>query len=177
MISSFASPCNLIVEDLGDKLRIRVNLVTANTVSPNTTKLSITAYYNDDGTVDQEFVSQTAMKEFVLNNQNHNDVTFYATYKPKYRPANITLMVMESLVDGSENELGQSTVTAICYPDAPDVTVVSSGVSKVDDADSHKVKTSGIQLRIGLNKDGGFPLKSVNFFVNKKDNSKIFIRI
>ena len=171
MISSFASPCNLIVEDLGDKLRIRVNLASANKVSPNTTKLSITAYYNDDGTVDQEFVSQTAMKEFVLNNPNHNDVTFYATYKPKYRPANITLMVMESLVDGSENELGQSTITAICYPDAPDVTVVSSGVSKVDDADSHKVKTSGVKLRIGLNKDGGFPLKSVNFFVNKKDNS------
>jgi hypothetical protein len=171
MISSFASPCNLIVEDLGDKLRIRVNLATANTVSPNTTKLSITAYYNDDGTVDQEFVSQTAMKDFILNNPNKNDVAFYATYKPKYRPANITLMVMESLVDGSENELGQSTVTAICYPDAPDVTVVSSGVSKVDDADSHKVKTSGIRLRIGLNKDGGFPLKSVNFFVNKKDNS------
>jgi len=169
MISSFASPCNLIVEDLGDKLCIHVNLASANNVSPNTTKLSITAYYNDDGTVDQEFVSQTAMKEFVLNNPN--DVRFSATYKPKYRPANITLLVMESLVDGSEKELGQATVTAICYPDAPVVTVVSSGVSKVDDAESHKVKTSGVQLRVGFNKDGGFPLKSVNFFVNKKDNS------
>jgi len=77
MISSFASPCNLIVEDLGDKLCIHVNLASANNVSPNTTKLSITAYYNDDGTVDQEFVSQTAMKEFVLNNPN--DVKFSAT--------------------------------------------------------------------------------------------------
>ena len=151
MTSSFAHPSNLHVEDLGDKLCITVNLAKVNQVSSDTTKLSITAYYNDDCTVDQEFVSHSTMKDALANSQSQNESKFVMFYKPKCRPANITLMVMESLVDGSEIELGQATVHAICYPDAPDVTVVSSGVSKVDDADSHKVKTSGVKLRIGLN--------------------------
>jgi len=169
MISSFAHPSNLIVEDTGDKLTIYLNLANAGQVSSNTTKLSFTAYYNDDGTVDQEFVSQTAIKDYVFNNQN--ECRFITSYRPKCRPANITLMVLESLVDGSENELGQCTVTAICYPDAPTVSIESNGFSKVDDVESHKVKTSGIKLRVAFKKDGGFPLKSVNFFVNKKDDS------
>ena len=169
MNSSFAHPSNLHVEDLGDKLCIAVNLAKVNQLSPSTTKLSVTAYYNDDCTVDQEFVSQTAIKDVVENNPN--DLKFVTFYKPKYRPANITLMVMESLVDGSEIELGQATVHAICYPDAPVLSIVSNGVSKLDDAESHKVKTSGVKLRVNLNKDGGFQFKSVHFFVNKKDNS------
>jgi hypothetical protein len=78
---------------------------------------------------------------------------------------------MESLVDGSEIELGQATVHAICYPDAPVLSIVSDGVSKLDDVDSHKVKTSGVKLRVNFNNDGGFQFRSVHFFVNKKDNS------
>ena len=167
MTSSFAHPSNLHVEDLGDKICITVNLAKVNHVSSSTTKLSITAYYNDDCTVDQEFVSQVAMRDAV----GPNDAKFVTFYKPKCRPANITLMVMESLIDGSEVELGQATVHAICYPDAPVLSVVSSGVSKLDDAESHKVKTSGVKLRVNLNKDGGFQFRSVHFFVNKKDNS------
>jgi hypothetical protein len=170
MTSSFAHPSNLHVEDLGDKLCIAVNLAKVNRVSSDTTKLSITAYYNDDCTVDQEFVSQAAIKDAVASNPI-NDVKFVTFYKPKCRPANITLMVMESLVDGSEIELGQATVHAICYPDAPVLSIVSNGVSKLDDVDSHKVKTSGVKLRVNLSNDGGFHFRSVNFFVNKKDNS------
>lgn len=166
-MSSFAHPSNLHVEDLGDKLCVTVNLAKVNHVSSSTTKVSITAYYNDDCTVDQEFVSQAAIKDAV----GHNDLKFVTFYKPKCRPANITLMVMESLVDGSEIELGQATVHAICYPEAPVLSVVSTGVSKLDDAESHKVKTSGVKLRVNLNKDGGFQFKYVHFFVNKKDNS------
>lgn len=166
-MSSFAHPSNLHVEDLGDKLCVTVNLAKVNHVSSSTTKMSITAYYNDDCTVDQEFVSQATIKDAV----GPNDVKFVTFYKPKYRPANITLMVMESLVDGSEIELGQATVHAICYPDAPVLSVVSTGVSKLDDAEPHKVKTSGVKLRVNLNKDGGFQFKYVHFFVNKKDNS------
>ena len=169
MTSSFAYPSNLHVEDLGDKLSIAVNLAKVNYVSSRTTKLSITAYYNDDGTVEQEFVSQTAIKEAVESSPNN--AKFVTFYKPKCRPANITLMVMESLVDGSEIELGQATIHAICYPDAPVLSIVSHGVSKLDDADSRKVKTSGVKLRVNLNKDGGFQFRSVHFFVNKKDNS------
>jgi hypothetical protein len=168
MTSSFAHPSNLRVEDLGDKLCISVNLANANRVSPDTTKVSITAYYNDDCTVEQEFVSQLAIKDAV----GPNGSTFVAFYKPKCRPANITLMVMESLADGSEIELGQATVHAICYPDAPALSVISSGVSTLDEREPHKVKTSGVKLRVTLNKDGGFAFKSVHFFVNKKDNSK-----
>lgn len=168
-MSSFAHPSNLHVEDLGDKLCVTVNLAKVNHVSSSTTKMSITAYYNDDCTVDQEFVSQAAIKDAVDNHPN--DVKFVTFYKPKCRPANITLMVMESLVDGSEIELGQATVHAICYPDAPVLSVVSTGVSKLDDAEPHKVKTSGVKLRVNLNKDGGFQFKCVHFFVNKKDNS------
>ena len=168
-MSSFAHPSNLHVEDLGDKLCVTVNLAKVNHVSSSTTKMSITAYYNDDCTVDQEFVSQAAIKDAVENRPN--DVKFVTFYKPKCRPANITLMVMESLVDGSEIELGQATVHAICYPDAPVLSVVSTGVSKLDDAEPHKVKTSGVKLRVNLNKDGGFQFKCVHFFVNKKDNS------
>jgi hypothetical protein len=167
MTSSFAHPSNLHVEDLGDKLCIAVNLAKVNRVSSDTTKLSITAYYNDDCTVDQEFVSQAAIKDAIAN----NDTKFVTFYKPKCRPANITLMVMESLVDGSEVELGQATIHAICYPDAPVLSIVSAGVSKLDDVDSHKVKTSGVKLRVNLSNDGGFQFRSVNFFVNKKDNS------
>ena len=170
MTSSFARPSNLHVEDLGDKLCIAVNLAKVNRISPDTTKLSITAYYNDDCTVDQEFVSQAVIKDTVANNPN-NESKFVAFYKPKCRPANITLMVMESLIDGTEIELGQATVHAICYPDAPVLSIVSHGVSKLDDVDSHKVKTSGVKLRVNLSKDGGFQFRSVNFFVNKKDNS------
>ena len=139
MTSSFAHPSNLHVEDLGDKLCISVHLAKPNCVSSDTTKLSIIAYYNDDCTVEQEFVSQTTIKDAVANNPE--DVKFVTFYRPKCRPANITLMVTESLVDGSEVELGQSTVHAICYPDAPVLSIVSSGVSKLDNADSHKVKT------------------------------------
>ena len=168
-MSSFAHPSNLHVEDLGDKLCVTVNLAKVNHVSSSTTKMSITAYYNDDCTVDQEFVSQAAIKDAVENHPN--DVKFVTFYKPKCRPANITLMVMESLVDGSEIELGQATVHAICYPEAPVLSVVSTGVSKLDDAEPHKVKTSGVKLRVNLNKDGGFQFKYVHFFVNKKDNS------
>lgn len=167
MISSFAQPSNLHVEDLGDKLCIAVNLAKVNRVSSDTTKLSITAYYNDDCTVEQEFVSHATIKDAVAN----NDVKFVTFYKPKCRPANITLLVMESLADGSEIELGQATVHAICYPDAPVLSIVSNGVSKLDDVDSHKVKTSGVKLRVNLSSDGGFHFRSVNFFVNKKDNS------
>lgn len=167
MTSSFAHPSNLHVDDLGDKLCIAVNLAKVNRVSSDTTKLSITAYYNDDCTVDQEFVSQTTIKDAVAN----NDTKFVTFYKPKCRPANITLMVTESLVDGSEVELGQATVHAICYPDAPVLSIVSDGVSKLDDVDSHKVKTSGVKLRVNLSNNGGFNFRSVNFFVNKKDNS------
>ena len=167
MTSSFAHPSNLHVEDLGDKFCISVNLAKVNCVSSDTTKLSITAYYNDDCTVDQEFVSQAAIKDTIAN----NDTKFVTFYKPKCRPANITLMVMESLVDGSEVELGQATIHAICYPDAPVLSIVSAGVSKLDDVDSHKVKTSGVKLRVNLSNDGGFQFRSVNFFVNKKDNS------
>jgi hypothetical protein len=167
MTSSFAHPSNLHVEDLGDKFCISVNLAKVNCVSSDTTKLSITAYYNDDCTVDQEFVSQAAIKDTIAN----NDVKFVTFYKPKCRPANITLMVMESLVDGSEVELGQATIHAICYPDAPVLSIVSAGVSKLDDVDPHKVKTSGVKLRVNLSNDGGFQFRSVNFFVNKKDNS------
>ena len=170
MTSSFAHPSNLHVEDLGDKLCISIHLAKANCVSSDTTKLSITAYYNDDCTVDQEFVSQTAIKDAVANNPS--DVKFVTFYKPKCRPSNITLMVMESLVDGSDVELGQSTIHAICYPDAPVLSVVSSGVSKLDETETHKVKTSDVKLRINLGKDGGFAFKSVHFFVNKKDNSR-----
>ena len=170
MTSSFAHPSNLHVEDLGDKLCISVHLAKPNCVSSDTTKLSIIAYYNDDCTVEQEFVSQTTIKDAVANNPE--DVKFVTFYRPKCRPANITLMVTESLVDGSEVELGQSTVHAICYPDAPVLSIVSSGVSKLDNADSHKVKTSDVKLRVSLGKDGGFSFKSVNFFVNKKDNSR-----
>ena len=170
MTSSFARPSNLHVEDLGDKLCISVHLAKANYVSPDTTKLSITAYYNDDCTVEQEFVSQTTVKDVVANSSNESK--FVTFYKPKCRPANITLMVMESLVDGSEVELGQSTVHAICYPDAPVLSVVSVGVSKLDEAEPHKVKTSDVKLRVNLGKDGGFAFKSVHFFVNKKDNSR-----
>jgi hypothetical protein len=169
MTSSFAHPSNLHVEDLGDKLCIAINLAKVNRVSSDTTKLSITAYYNDD-TVDQEFVSHTTIKDAVENN-TANGAKFVTFYKPKYRPANITLMVMESLVDGSEIELGQATVHAICYPDAPVLSIVSNGVSKLDDVDSHKVKTSGVKLRVDLSSDGGFQFRSVHFFVNKKDNS------
>ena len=169
MTSSFARPSNLHVEDLGDKLCISVHLAKANCLSSDTTKLSITAYYNDDCTVEQEFVSQTTIKEAVVNSPN--DVKFITYYKPRCRPANITLMVMESLVDGSEVELGQYTVHAICYPDAPVLSVVSSGVSKLDEVESHKVKTSNVKLRVNLGKDGGFAFKSVHFLVNKKDNS------
>ena len=169
MTSSFARPSNLHVEDLGDKLCITVNLAKVNQVSSDTTKLSITAYYNDDCTVDQEFVSHSTMKDALANSQHESKLV--AFYKPKCRPANITLMVMESLVDGSEIELGQATVHAICYPDAPVLSVVSDGVSKLDDVDSHKVKTSGVKLRVNLSNDGGFQFKSVHFFVNKKDNS------
>lgn len=169
MTSSFARPSNLHVEDLGDKLCISVHLAKANCLSSDTTKLSITAYYNDDCTVEQEFVSQTTIKEAVANSPN--DSKFVTFYKPKCRPSNITLMVMESLVDGSEVELGQSTVHAICYPDAPVLSVVSSGVSKLDEADAHKVKTSDVKLRVNLGKDGGFAFKSVHFLVNRKDNS------
>jgi hypothetical protein len=168
MTSSFAHPSNLRVEDLGDKLCISVNLANANRVSPDTTKVSITAYYNDDCTVEQEFVSQVAIKDAV----GPNGSTFVTFYKPKCRPANITLMVMESLVDGSEIELGQATVHAICYPDAPALSIISSGVSKLDEREPHKVKTSGVKLRVNLSKDGGFAFKSVHFFVNKKDNSR-----
>ena len=168
-MSSFAHPSNLHVEDLGDKLCVTVNLAKVNHVSSSTTKMSITAYYNDDCTVDQEFVSQAAIKDAVENHPN--DVKFVTFYKPKCRPANITLMVMESLVDGSEIELGQATVHALCYPEAPVLSVVSTGVSKLDDAEPHKVKTSGVKLRVNLNKDGGFQFKYVHFFVNKKDNS------
>lgn len=170
MTSSFAHPSNLHVEDLGDKLCISVNLAKVNHVSLDTTKLSITAYYNDDCTVEQEFVSQTTIKDAVANSPN--DLKFVTFYKPRCRPANITLMVMESLVDGSEIELGQATVHAICYPDAPVLSIVSNGVSKVDEVESHKVKTSGVKLRVKLNKDGGFGFKAVHFFVNKKDNSR-----
>ena len=169
MTYSFAYPSNLHVEDLGDKLCIAVNLAKVNCVSSNTTKLSITAYYNDDCTVEQEFISQTVIKNFVANNPN--DLKFVTFYRPKHRPANITLMVMESLVDGSEVELGQATVHAICYPDAPVLSIVSNGVSKLDDVDSHKVKTSGVKLRVNLSKDGGFQFRSIHFFVNKKDDS------
>jgi hypothetical protein len=169
MTSSFAHPSNLHVEDLGDKLCITVNLAKVNQVSSDTTKLSITAYYNDDCTVDQEFVSHSTMKDALANSQNESKLV--AFYKPKCRPANITLMVMESLVDASEIELGQATVHAICYPEAPVLSVVSNGVSKLDDVDSHKVKTSGVKLRVNLSNDGGFQFKSVHFFVNKKDNS------
>ena len=169
MTSSFAHPSNLHVEDLGDKLCISVNLAKANYLSSDTTKLSITAYYNDDCTVEQEFVSQTTIKDAIANNPS--DIRFVTFYKPKYRPASITLMVMESLVNGSEVELGQSTVNAICYPDAPVLSVVSSGVSKIDKAEPHKVRTSDVKLRVNLGKDGGFAFKSVNFLVNKKDNS------
>lgn len=171
MTSSFAHPSNLHVEDLGDKLCITVNLAKVNQVSSDTTKLSITAYYNDDCTVDQEFVSHSTMKDALANSQSQNESKLVAFYKPKCRPANITLMVMESLVDGSEIELGQATVHAICYPEAPVLSVVSNGVSKLDDVDSHKVKTSGVKLRVNLSNDGGFQFKSVHFFVNKKDNS------
>ena len=170
MTSSFAHPSNLHVEDLGDKLCIAVNLAKVNRVSSDTTKLSITAYYNDDCTVDQEFVSQTTIKDAIANSPT-NDTKFVTFYKPKCRPANITLMVTESLVDGSEVELGQATVHAICYPDAPVLSIVSAGVSKLDDVDSHKVKTSGVKLRVNLSNNGGFNFRSVNFFVNKKDNS------
>jgi len=170
MTSSFAHPSNLHVDDLGDKLCIAVNLAKVNRVSSDTTKLSITAYYNDDCTVDQEFVSQTTIKDAVANSPA-NDTKFVTFYKPKCRPANITLMVTESLVDGSEVELGQATVHAICYPDAPVLSIVSDGVSKLDDVDSHKVKISGVKLRVGLSNNGGFNFRSVNFFVNKKDNS------
>ena len=170
MTSSFARPSNLHVEDLGDKLCIAVNLAKVNRVSSDTTKLSITAYYNDDCTVDQEFVSQTTIKDAIANSPT-NDTKFVTFYKPKCRPANITLMVTESLVDGSEVELGQATVHAICYPDAPVLSIVSAGVSKLDDVDSHKVKTSGVKLRVNLSNNGGFNFRSVNFFVNKKDNS------
>jgi hypothetical protein len=169
MTSSFAHPSNLHVEDLGDKLCITVNLAKVNHVSSDTTKLSVTAYYNDDCTVDQEFVSHSTMKDAVANGPN--ELKFVTLYKPKYRPANITLMVMESFVDGSEIELGQATVHAICYPDAPVLSIVSNGVSKLDNVDSHKVKTSGVKLRVNLSNDGGFQFKSVHFFVNKKDNS------
>ena len=169
MTYSFAYPSNLHVEDLGDKLCIAVNLAKVNCVSSDTTKLSITAYYNDDCTVEQEFISQTVIKNFVANNPN--DLKFVTFYRPKHRPANITLMVMESLVDGSEVELGQATVHAICYPDAPVLSIVSNGVSKLDDVDSHKVKTSGVKLRVNLSKDGGFQFRSIHFFVNKKDDS------
>ena len=169
MTSSFARPSNLHVEDLGDKLCISVHLAKENYLSSDTTKLSITAYYNDDCTVEQEFVSQPTIKETVANNPN--DKKFVTFYKPKIRPANITLMVLESLVDGSEVELGQSTVHAICYPDAPVLSIVSSGISKLDETESHKVKTSDVKLRVNLGKDGGFSFKSVHFFVNKKDNS------
>ena len=169
MTYSFAYPSNLHVEDLGDKLCIAVNLAKVNHVSSDTTKLSITAYYNDDCTVDQEFVSQTVIKNFVANNPN--DSKFVTFYTPKHRPANITLMVMESLADGSEVELGQAAVHAICYPDAPVLSIVSHGVSKLDDTDSRKVKTSGVKLRVNFNKDGGFQFRSVHFFVNKKDDS------
>lgn len=168
-MSSFAHPSNLHVEDLGDKLCVTVNLAKVNHVSSSTTKMSITAYYNDDCTVDQEFVSQAAIKDAVENRPN--DVKFVTFYKPKCRPANITLMVMESLVDGSEIELGQATVHAVCYPEAPVLSLVSAGVSKLDDAEPHKVKTSGVKLRVNLNKDGGFQFKYVHFFVNKKDNT------
>ena len=171
MTSSFAHPSNLHVEDLGDKLCITVNLAKVNQVSSDTTKLSITAYYNDDCTVDQEFVSHSTMKDALANSQSQNESKFVMFYKPKCRPANITLMVMESLVDGSEIELGQATVHAICYPEAPVLSVVSDGVSKLDDVDSHKVKTSGVKLRVNLSNDGGFRFRSVHFFVNKKDNS------
>ena len=171
MTSSFARPSNLHVEDLGDKLCITVNLAKVNQVSSDTTKLSITAYYNDDCTVDQEFVSHSTMKDALVNSQSQNESKLVTFYKPKCRPANITLMVMESLVDGSEIELGQATVHAICYPEAPVLSVVSNGVSKLDDVDSHKVKTSGVKLRVNLSNDGGFQFKSVHFFVNKKDNS------
>jgi hypothetical protein len=171
MTSSFAHPSNLHVEDLGDKLCITVNLAKVNQVSSDTTKLSITAYYNDDCTVDQEFVSHSTMKDALANSQSQNESKFVMFYKPKCRPANITLMVMESLVDGSEIELGQATVHAICYPEAPVLSVVSDGVSKLDDVDSHKVKTSGVKLRVNLSNDGGFQFRSVHFFVNKKDNS------
>ena len=171
MTSSFAHPSNLHVDDLGDKLCIAVNLAKVNHVSSDTTKLSITAYYNDDCTVDQEFVSQTTIKDAVANSPT-NDTKFVTFYKPKCRPANITLMVTESLVDGSEVELGQATVHAICYPDAPVLSIVSDGVSKLDDVDSYKVKTSGVKLRVNLSNNGGFNFRSVNFFVNKKDNSK-----
>ena len=171
MTSSFAHPSNLHVDDLGDKLCIAVNLAKVNHVSSDTTKLSITAYYNDDCTVDQEFVSQTTIKDVVANSPT-NDTKFVTFYKPKCRPANITLMVTESLVDGSEVELGQATVHAICYPDAPVLSIVSDGVSKLDDVDSYKVKTSGVKLRVNLSNNGGFNFRSVNFFVNKKDNSK-----
>ena len=170
MTSSFAHPSNLHVEDLGDKLCISVHLAKANCLSSDTTKVSITAYYNDDCTVEQEFVSQTTIKEAVANSPN--DSKFVTFYKPKYRPSNITLMVIESLVDGSEVELGQSTIHAICYPDAPVLSVVSAGVSKLDEAEPHKVKTSDVKLRVNLGKDGGFGLKSVHFLVNKKDNSR-----
>lgn len=171
MTSSFAHPSNLHVEDLGDKLCITVNLAKVNQVSSDTTKLSITAYYNDDCTVDQEFVSHSTMKDALANSQSQNESKFVMFYKPKCRPANITLMVMESLVDGSEIELGQATVHAICYPEAPVLSIVSDGVSKLDDVDSHKVKTSGVKLRVNLSNDGGFRFRSVHFFVNKKDNS------
>ena len=171
MTSSFAHPSNLHVEDLGDKLCITVNLAKVNQVSSDTTKLSITAYYNDDCTVDQEFVSYSTMKDAVANSQSQNESKLVTFYKPKCRPANITLMVMESLVDSSEIELGQATVHAICYPEAPVLSVVSDGVSKLDDVDSHKVKTSGVKLRVNLSNDGGFQFRSVHFFVNKKDNS------
>lgn len=170
MTSSFAHPSNLHVEDLGDKFCIAVNLAKVNRVSSDTTKLSITAYYNDDCTVEQEFVSHATIKDAVANNPV-NDVKFVTFYKPKCRPANITLLVMESLVDGSEIELGQATVHAICYPDAPALSIISNGVSKLDDVDSHKVKTSGVKLRVNLSNDGGFNFRSVNLFVNKKDNS------
>ena len=169
MTSSFAHPSNLHVEDLGDKLCITVNLAKVNHVSSDTTKLSVTAYYNDDCTVDQEFVSHSTMKDTLANSQNESKFVMF--YRPKCRPANITLMVMESLVDGSEIELGQATVHAICYPEAPVLSVVSNGVSKLDVVDSHKVKTSGVKLRVNLSNDGGFQFKSVHFFVNKKDNS------
>ena len=112
MTSSFTHPSNLHVEDLGDKLCITVNLAKVNQVSSDTTKLSITAYYNDDCTVDQEFVSHSTIKDALANSQNESK--FVAFYRPKCRPANITLMLMESLVDGSEIALGQATVHAIC---------------------------------------------------------------
>ena len=169
MTSSFAHPSNLHVEDLGDKLCITVNLAKVNHVSSDTTKLSVTAYYNDDCTVDQEFVSHSTMKDTLANSQNESKFVMF--YRPKCRPANITLMVMESLADSSEIELGQATVHAICYPDAPVLSIVSDGVSKLDDVDSHKVKTSGVKLRVNFNNDGGFQFRSVHFFVNKKDNS------